>query len=102
MIIVIPQNDKGRPRDITVMETATLPRDLTAYTVHLKAWAPGAPGTLIIDVACTKDVGSTGVCHYTPTAMATPGTYSAEIELTIGGTVVDSSVPFTLIVTESG
>lgn len=104
--LVIGTNDYGEPWGFTIYtdETMATPKDITDYTVTLKVWAAGSPGTLVINAACTKDTPASGTCHYTPVVgnkIATKSAYYAELELTKTG-VVDSSWPFMLVVKESG
>lgn len=97
------QNDYGVPLSITLYEAdGVTPKNLAGYTVTLKVWSLGVPGTLILSGTCTVDVAANGTCHYTPVAgnFPTVGVYYAECELTAAG-VVDSTIPFTLEVVES-
>jgi hypothetical protein len=107
MILSVPKGDYGITYTFhSVKKNATSGvsvKDLTGFTVTLKMWVAGSPGTLLLDAACTVTNAAGGVCTYTSLAgdFDTVGTFNAELELTEAG-IVDSSMPFTIHITESG
>jgi len=102
-MITIAKGDKGYNLGFTVTDDLGVVKDLTGYTVKLKMWAPGVPGTLVINGTCVVDSAALGTCHYVigSTDLATAGRYSAELELTTL-TVTESTELFTIIIKESG
>jgi hypothetical protein len=102
--IVIPKADKGYDIIFSLTNSGGTALNLTGYTIKLKVWKPGAPGTLLVDGSCVIDSPTGGTCHYTLTGtdFAAAGRYLAEIELSAGSTVVDSTDQFLIIVKESG
>jgi hypothetical protein len=78
-------------------------KNLTGYTVTLKAWNPGNPGTLVIDRTCTVTDNAGGICTYTSVIGDTDvaSEYSGELELTSAG-IRDSSCELSVVVKESG
>jgi len=101
--MTVPKNDKGYYLSWTVKDSAGDVYSLTDYTIKLKVWAAGRPGTLIVDGTCTPVVAASGTCRYlvTATDFTLKGTYSAELELTKTDTI-ESTRMFTIEVTESG
>jgi hypothetical protein len=98
----IPQLDKGYTIDFTVQTSTGGARDLSGYTVKLRVWKAGVPGTLIVDGTCTG-ASTDGTCSYTLTGtdfvnIAKP---KGELELIKAG-VVESTEPFDIKVGESG
>ena len=102
-MLVVPKGDKGYNLAFTVTDNLGTVKNITAYTIKLKMWKPGVPGTLIIDSACVIDVGASGTCHYVigATDMVTAGRYQAELELTATG-IIESTEQFTIVIKESG
>ena len=102
-MFVIPKGDKGYNLAFTVTDNLGTVKNISAYTIKLKMWAPGVPGTLIINGACVIDSGANGTCHYVigATDMVTAGRYQAELELTSTG-IIESTEPFTIVIKESG
>jgi hypothetical protein len=107
MILSIPKGDYGITYTFHCVKknptSGVSAKDLSGFTVTLKMWTPGSPGTLLLNSPCTVTDATGGVCIYTSLAgdFNTVGDYHAELELTTSG-VVDSSMPFTIHVTESG
>ena len=99
----LPKGDYGYYLDFTVKDSGGTAYNLTGYTIKLKVWAPGAPGTLLTDGACTIVVAASGTCRYAVTSadFTATGKYMAELELTKAQTV-ESTVPFVIEVEESG
>ena len=102
-VLVIPKGDKGYNLAFTVTDNLGAVKNISGYTIKLKMWKPGVPGTLIINSTCVIDVGASGTCHYVigATDMVTAGRYQAELELTATG-IIESTEPFVIIVQESG
>jgi len=104
----IPKDDQGFKLEFTVLDSAGTPVKLTTYTaVTIKMWAPGIPGTLLLNKACAN-AADDGTCDYTVliadfTGAAYPavGRYLAELELT-GVTIAESTETFTITIVESG
>ena len=101
--ITVPKDDKGYNIQLSITDAADAVVDLTGYTVTLKTWAPGTPGTLLIDGTCVVTNTTGGVVTYLGTAgdFGTVGRYHAEVELTKSG-VRESTENFRLTVAESG
>jgi len=101
-MLVVPKGDKGYNLAFTVTDNLGTVKNITAYTIKLKMWKPTVPGTLIIDGACSIDVGASGTCHYVIGAsdMAVAGRYQAELELTATG-IIESTEPFVIVIKES-
>jgi hypothetical protein len=101
--IIIPQKDKGYAIAFTVEYANATPRDLSGYTVNMKAWSPTIPGTLIVNNTCTPVNASAGTCTYTIASgdFNTVGLYYGELELTAAG-IQESTETFKIIVGESG
>lgn len=100
--LTIPQGDKGFNLNFTVKDSDDAAYDLTNYTVTLKVWKPGVPGTLILEEACTVDVAASGTCHYTVQAgdFDSRAKYKMELELTKSG-VIESTQNYDLEIEES-
>ena len=104
----IPKGDEGFKLEFTVQDSGGTGVDLTTYVaVHIKMWAPGIPGTLLLNKACANTAGD-GTCDYTVAiadfagaAYPAVGRYLAELELT-GVTIVESTENFTITIVESG
>jgi len=101
--LTVPCGDKGFDLAFVAQNADGTAKTLTGYTVTLKMWAPGNPGTLLVSGALTIDSEALGTCHYTPTAtnFVTIGEYLAELEYTQSG-VIESSETFKIKVDESG
>jgi hypothetical protein len=101
-MIAVPKGDKGYNLAFTVTDNLGVVKNINAYTIKLKMWVPGVPGTKIIDGACVIDVGASGTCHYVigATDMVTAGRYQAELELTATG-IIESTETFTIVIKES-
>ena len=99
----VPKNDYGFYLNFTVQDSSGVAFILTGYTITLKVWVEGKPGTLILTGACEIVVAASGTCRYSVASgdFATVGKYLAELELTSAG-VVESTSTFTLEVMESG
>jgi hypothetical protein len=102
-ILYVPKGDKGYNKNFTIKNFDGSAFDLTGYTITLKYWKPGNPGTLLLSGACVIDVAASGTCHYALADgnFASVGKFEAEIELTKTG-IVKSTRVFDLEVTESG
>lgn len=106
--ITIPKGDEGFKLEFTVKDSDGDPVNLTGYTaVNIKMWAPGVPGTLLLDQAC-DNAAANGTCDYTVDEDDFPdgtypavGRYHAELELTSAG-VVESTETFGITIMESG
>lgn len=101
--LTIPKADKGFYLSFTVTDSAGTAYNLTDYTIKLKVWNTGRPGTLIVDGTCAIVVAASGTCRYSVAAtdFTLKGTYSAELELTKTD-IIESTRMFTIEVTESG
>jgi len=102
--LVIPKADKGYNISFTLTDADGGAINLSGYSLKLKMWKPGVPGTLVVNGACVIDSAPGGICHYalTGTDFVTAGRYLAEIEMYIGSSVVDSTEQFRIVVKESG
>jgi hypothetical protein len=100
--LTIPQGDKGFNLAFTVKDADDDAYDLTDYTITLKVWKAGVPGTLILSEACTPDVEASGTCHYTVQAgdFDSVSKYKMELELTKSG-VIESTKNYDLVIEES-
>ena len=101
--LTVPYKDKGYNVDFMVYEDdgeTALPLD--GFTVTVKAWVHGKPDDLIIEDVCDNDGDVEGLCHWTLTEQTKVRKLLAELELTVGTTVVRSTKPFILIISESG
>ena len=100
--LYVPKGDKGFPLTFTVQEDDGSAYDLTAYTVTLKVWRQGIPGSPIIESGCTISDAANGECYYIiqATDFTEKGDYLLELELTKTG-VIESTRYYTLEVTES-
>jgi hypothetical protein len=99
----IPAGDYGYNLEFTVyevdQETAFV---LTGYTVTLKTWVPGVPGTLLVDGGCTITVAASGTCTYLIQSgdFDTIGRFDGVLQCTKSG-VVETSQPVIILVKES-
>jgi len=102
--LTVPKGDFGYSLFFTVQDSTGTAYNITPYTVTLKAWKQGVPGTLVLEEACTPLVAASGTCYYDVQEhdFDIGGRYSAELELTIGATNVESTETFTITVVESG
>lgn len=98
----VPRNDKGYYLNFTVQDSTGTAFNLTSYTITLKIWSPGNPGTLLMSGACSIVSAAAGTCRYSvgATDFTLTGTYNMELELTQSG-VIESTRLYTLEVTES-
>jgi hypothetical protein len=101
--LTVPCGDKGFDLSFTAQDSTGAIKNLSGYTVTLKVWVLGSPGTLLVSGACTVDSDALGTLHYTTVAgdFGTVGDYCAELEYTQTG-VIESSETFTIRVSESG
>jgi len=101
--ITIPQRDKGFNLAFTVNDSDGDAYTITGYTIKLKVWEEGIPGTLIVDGTCDIDDGSVGTCHYTVAEddFNDIAAYIAELELTQSG-IIESTESFRITIVESG
>ena len=102
--LTVALNDFGYRLSFTVQDSSGTAYSIATYTVTLKVWKQGVPGTLFLEEACTPLVAADGTCYYDvkDDDFDTGGRYSAELELTIGATNVESTETFTITVLESG
>jgi hypothetical protein len=101
--LTIPAHDKGYLITFTVtQDDGVTAKDISAYTITLKAWIVGTPATTTVSGACSILVGPSGTCTYTLGAadFLTPGRYQAELQLTSAG-VIESTQYFSINVVES-
>ena len=99
----IPVGDYGYNLAFTVYESdQETVYVLTGYTITLKTWAPGVPGTILVEGTCTITDASAGTCTYliADEDFDTIGRFYGELELTKSG-VVESSQPIIILVRES-
>jgi hypothetical protein len=101
--LIIPQSDKGYDLNFTVKDSDDTAYDLTDYTVTLKVWKAGIPGTLILSETCDIDSAADGTCHYTIQGedFDNRAKYKMELELTKSG-VIESTKNYDLLIEESG
>ena len=101
--LIIPVNDKGFNLSFSVKDSDGDAYPLTNYTVTLKVWKAGIPGTLIVNEACNVTNATLGTCTYTVNAadFASIADYKMELELTKSG-VIESTENYDLKVEESG
>ncbi|MFA6270929.1 MAG: hypothetical protein WC657_07025 [Candidatus Paceibacterota bacterium] len=101
--LTVPCGDKGFDLSFIAQDSTGAAKTLTGYTVTLKVWVAGNPGTLLVSGTLTVDSEALGTCHYAPTAtdFVTIGEYYAELEYTQSG-VIESSETFKIRVAESG
>ena len=102
--IVVHKGDKGYIILFPCTDSAGVAKDLTLYTINIKAWIPGNPETLIINSTCTKSVTPTdGYAYYTVTEndfAYNTVRYQAELELIQSG-IIENTEQFVIIVKES-
>jgi len=101
--LTIPVNDKGFNLSFTVYDADDDIYNLSGYTVTMKVWKPGVPGTLVVNGACNVTNASLGTCTYAVNAadFASIADYKMELELTKSG-VIESTRNYDLKVEESG
>ena len=101
--LTIPKSDKGFILNFTIQDSSGTAYNLTGYTIKLKVWSPGVPGTLLLTGTCTILIAANGTCYYTVAAtdFASVGRFQAELELTKTD-VIESTENFTITVSESG
>ena len=100
--IYIPKGDKGFNLSFTIRDSNGNAYDISTYTVTLKLWRKGLPGTVVQSGACVIVSGPAGTCTYavTDSSFTSVGELVAELELTKTG-VIESTQSFTIEVTES-
>lgn len=101
--IPIPKGDRGFDLPFIVQDSDGNAYNLTDYTIKLKVWVRGTPGTLKVNGSCSITDAATGKCKYAiqATDFTTVTKYMAELELTKPG-IVESTETFEILVTESG
>ena len=101
--LAVRKGDYGYYLNFTVQDSDGVAYNLTGYTIKLKVWAAGSPGTLVVDGACPIVNAANGTCRYlvTNTSFAIAGDYVFELELTKTG-IVESTKTYSLVVEESG
>ena len=101
--LTVPKGDYGFSIAATITTSAGVAYNLTGYTVKLKVWQEGSPGTLLVNAACSVVVAAEGTVTYAVAQndFATAGTYLAEFEMT-KTSVIESTKRFTITVEESG
>jgi len=101
--VITPQGDYGHYLYFTFQDADGDAVIITGYTMILKLWRPATPGTLFMEEECEIIDGASGTLKY----LVQDGdfddalTYVGEVEKT-SGSVVESSMPVRVIVTESG
>ena len=102
--LTVAKDDYGYRLTFTIQDSAGDAYDIDGYTVTLKVWKQGIPGTKILEEACTELVAASGTCYYVvqDEDFETAGNYAAELELTVGSTIVESTESFIITVVESG
>jgi hypothetical protein len=100
--LTVPKGDYGYNLNFTVKKADDTAFPLTGYTITLKMWKPGVPGTILTSGACVIDVAASGTCHRVVASgdFDTVGQYYAELEMTQAG-IVESTDTFVLNVQES-
>ncbi len=98
--ITVPKGDYGFNLTITIKDSDNAVYDLSGYSPKLKVWTPG--GTAFVAGTCALTNPTAGTVTYTVGSVdfTTAGNFKAEIEITKSG-VIESTVPFTIQVTES-
>ena len=101
--ITIGKGDYGYPLYFTVKDDDGDAYPLTDYTVKLKMWVSGVPGTLLLDDACVLTSPTHGICTYTIQEhdFDTLGRFAYELELTQTGLVESTDVGY-ITVKEGG
>ncbi len=97
--LTITQNDKGYLISIPITDSAGVAKNLTNYTVKLKAWLLGTV-ELVIDGACTKvEPQTSGIVTYELAAIDTAvgARYIAKCEMTMTD-VIESTQAFTIVI----
>lgn len=97
--ITITQNDKGYLISIPITNSAGAVKDLTGYTVTLKAWKPETPTVFVFNAACTVSVPSNGIATYLLLASdtASGARYLAKCEMTQTD-VIESTAEFSIVI----
>ena len=102
--IQLSKGEKGFNLGGTWLKSNGEPEDLTGYTLALKAWVRGTPGTLKMNGSCSIVSATAGTFTYTVVEADTAAVadeWDAKIEATKTG-VIKKTKPFTISVTESG
>ena len=97
------QNSYGYAIGVTCYQAdGTTAFDFTGYTVTLKAWAPGAPGTVVFSGSCTVSGTGNNIASYVvqTTDLATVALLEAEIQAVRSGVIVKFQ-PFDIKVKEA-
>ena len=100
--LTVPQGDYGYNLDFTLYNADGTAKVLTDYTITLKVWSPGVPGTLLLEGVCDPDVAASGTCHYEVAEgdFDIVGRFLYEIELTQAN-ITESAKNGSLTVVES-
>jgi len=100
--LLISKGDKGYVLTFTVTNSAGTARDLTDYTVTLKAWRKGMASVPKFTGTCSKTDPTNGICTYTITATDFDKAEDLffELELTKTG-VIESTQIYTIHVEDS-
>ena len=101
--ITISKGDYGFRLNFTLYDSAGSARNMTGYTVSLKVWSEGVPGTLLVNKTCSPTDASLGTYYYTvgSTDFATEGRFAYEIEATKTG-IIESAKSGWITIMESG
>ena len=101
--LYIPKGNKGYNLKFNVVDSNGAPFSLSGYTVTLKVWTEGTPGTLTVDTACTVTTAASGTLTYLLEAALTASVadYKAELELTATDIIIGTK-SFDISITESG
>ena len=101
--LVIPKGDKGFYLNFTVRNDNETAFDLTGYTIGFKVWKKSKSDTILVSGTPSIVLGTAGTCRYLVGAndFGTVTPLTAELELTQAG-VIESTVPFSIEVQESG
>ncbi len=102
--ISIPKGDRGYPITFHCKDHsgAIYVYDVS-NTVFFKAWEPSTPSTVVVSAACALTNSTSGDVTYTIGSghWRSAMTYTAELEFTRSGNVVESLGPFQVRVVES-
>lgn len=100
--IYVPKSDKGFYLSFTVQDADGVAFNLTDYTVSIKAWPLGKPGSPIVSATCEVTSTTGGLCRYSVAAndFTVAGTFQIELECTKTG-VIESTDAYTVEVKES-
>ena len=101
--LIIPKDDYGYNLAFTVVDSDGDAYNLSGYTITLKVWKPGTPGTLVVEGSCDITVAASGTCTYTIADgdFDTDAQYKMELELTKTGKV-ESTKNYDILVESSG